>query len=137
MILCKHCGSEDVVKDGQVKKKQRYLCKNCEKTFRLGDERQKYTLEQKIRAIKLYTDGIGMMTIERNEGISTPLLIHWIRSFGAILRKAIAAVKVPDDAKKIEILEMDELFTYYQKKLKKPTYGLLLIGTEIKLLILQ
>ena len=118
MILCKHCGSEDIVKDGQVKKKQKYLCKSCEKTFRVGDERQKYTLEQKIRAIKLYTDGVGMMTIERNEGVSTPLLIHWIRGFGGILRKAIAAVKIPDDAKKIEILEMDELFTYYQKNSK-------------------
>ena len=137
MVSCKHCSSGDVVKDGMVKKKQRYLCRSCDKTFRLGDARQKYTLEQKIRAIKLYTDGVGMMTIERSEGVSTPLLIHWLRSFGKMLKKAIAAVKVPEDAKKIEILEVDELFTYYQKKLKKPTYGLLLIGAEIKLLILR
>ncbi len=137
MAICKHCGSEKAVKDGVVKNKQRYRCRSCSKTFRDGDDRQKYTLEQKIKAIKLYTDGVGMMTIERSEGISSPLLIHWIRSFGKILRKAVAAVKIPEDAKKIEILEVDELFTYYQKKHKKPTYGLLLIGTEIKLLILR
>jgi len=76
------------------------------------------------------------MTIERTEGISTPLLIYWLRSFGKMIRQAISAAKVPDDARDVEILEVDELFTYYQKKLKKPTYGLLLIGTEIKLLIL-
>ena len=137
MSMCKHCGSENVVKDGVVKKKQRYLCRACTKTFRLGDERQKYTLAQKIRAIKLYTDGVGMMTIERTEGVSTPLLIHWLRGFGDMLKKAIAAVKIPNSAKEVEILEMDELFTYYQKKLKKSTYGLLLIGTEIKLLVLR
>lgn len=136
MVICKHCGEGKLVKDGIVKGKQRYLCKDCAKTFREGDEREKYTIEQKIRVIKLYTDGVGMRSIERAEGVSTPLLIHWIRNFGKMLREKISTTPIPNDAKDIEILEMDELFTYYQKKHKKPMFGLLWTETEIKLLIL-
>ena len=116
MIVCKHCSSERVVKDGLVKNKQRYLCKYCAKTFRLGDDRERYTLAEKLEAIKLYVDGVGMMTIERNKGISTPLLIHWIRKFGNFISKALISTKIPSSVKDIEILELDELFTYYQKK---------------------
>ena len=33
IIPCKHCGSPDTVKCGIVHGKQRYQCKNCNKTF--------------------------------------------------------------------------------------------------------
>jgi hypothetical protein len=81
------------------------LCKDCGRTFRDGDEREKYTIEQKIRVIKLYTDGVGMRSIERAEGVSTPLLIHWIRNFGKMLREKISTTPIPNDAKDIEIFD--------------------------------
>ena len=136
MLICKHCGESKLVKNGIVKSKQRYFCKSCGRTCRDGDEREKYTIEQKIRVIKLYTDGVSMRSIERAEGVSTPLLIHWIRNFGKMLREKISTTPIPNHAKDIEILEMDELFTYYQKKHRKPMFGLLWTETEIKLLIL-
>jgi len=54
---------------------------------------------------------------------------------GSMLREKIESTKVPEKAKDVEILEVDELFSYCQKKLPECTYGLLLIGTEMKLLI--
>jgi len=135
MVICKYCAAEDVVKDGLVKGKQRYFCKNCTRTFRYGDDREKYSIEQKVRIVKLYTDGVGMRTIERSEGISVPLLIYWVRNFSKMIREKISTASIPDDAKEIEILEMDELFTFYQKKHKEPMFGLLWTGTGIKLLI--
>lgn len=135
MILCKHCGSENIVKDGFIKGKQRYLCKSCSKTFRIGDNREKYDIHKKVRIIKLYTEGVGIRSIERLEEVPSSLIIHWIRSFAKIIREKICSIKVPDNAKEIEILEMDELFTYYQKKVKEPMFGLLLTETGIKLLI--
>ena len=135
MILCKHCGSENIVKDGFIKCKQRYLCKSCSRTFRIGDSREKYDTQKKIRIIKLYTEGVGIRSIERLEEVPSSLIIHWIRSFSKIIREKICSIKVPDNAKEIEILEMDELFTYYQKKVKEPMFGLLLTETGIKLLI--
>jgi len=135
MKLCKHCGSDKLRKDGQVRCKQRYLCKSCNRTFRLGDDRQKYSLEQKIRVIKLYTEGVGIRSIERLESISSPLIVYWIRGFSDMIKEKLSSTQIPNNAKEIEILEIDELFTYYQKKLKKPMCGLLWTETGIKLLI--
>lgn len=137
MLKCKHCGSERTVKNGFVKEKQRYLCQECMKTFRIGDERERYSLEQKIKAMKLYTEGMGLRAIERVENVPAPLLVNWIRSFARMLKEKLCTTKIPEDLKEIEILEIDELFTYYQKKVKKPMCGLLWTETGIKLLILQ
>jgi transposase-like protein len=137
MISCKHCVSEKYVKNGIVNKKQRYECKDCGKTFRDGDLREVYTDEKRLRVIKWYLEGAGIMSIERMEGVPNPLIIRWIRQFSEIVRKKLLSVKIPENAKDIEIIEVDELFTYCQKKLTGSTYGLLLIGTEIKLLTLR
>ena len=135
MLACKHCGSSSIVKDGMVNKKQRYLCRSCKKTTREGDKRERYTMRQKMRVIKLYTEGVGIRTIERLEGVSAPLVVVWIRHFSRMIKEKLAATKIPENAKDIEILEIDELFTYYQKKAKKPIYGLLWTETGTKLLI--
>ena len=136
MVLCKHCGHEKSVKNGSIKGKQRFLCKSCGLTFREGDDRVKYTMEQHIRVIKLYTEGVGLRSIERLEGISAPLLVRWIRGFAKVLREKLCTTEIPSDAKEVVILEMDELYTYYQKKVKEPMFGLLWTETGIKLLIL-
>jgi len=46
--LCKHCGSDKAVKNGYVQGKQRYKCKTCGKTYRAGDDREKYTNKQRL-----------------------------------------------------------------------------------------
>lgn len=137
MTCCKHCGKEKVVKNGIVKGKQRYLCRECGKTSRAGDDREKYGVEDKIKVIKLYTEGVGIRSIERLEGIPSSLIVQWIRGFARMLKAKLCATEVPTELKEIQILEVDELFTYYQKKAKKPTSGLLWTESGIKLLILQ
>ena len=131
---CKHCGGEGRVKNGYVQGKQRYKCKDCSKTYREGDLREKYTNDQRLRVVQMYLEGIGIMSIERLEQIPNPLIIKWIRKFSKILRSRLNEVEIPEDARKIQIIELDELFSYCQKKLTKSTYGLLLIGREVKLL---
>jgi insertion element IS1 protein InsB len=119
MTLCKHCGSDTLVKDGLVKGKQRYLCKSCHKTFRVGDDRERYSIESRIKVVKLYTEGLGLRAIERLENIPSSLLVHWIRGFSRMIREKLCTTAIPEDAKEVEILEVGELFTYYQKKTKK------------------
>lgn len=135
--VCKHCGFGGRVKNGYVHGKQRYKCKGCGKTYREGDLREKYSNDQRLRVIKWYLEGAGIMSIERMEGVPNPLIIKWIRKFAKILRARLNEVEIPEDARRIQIIELDELFSYCQKKLKKSTYGLLLIEQEIKLLILK
>ena len=134
--MCKHCGEANFRKAGFSKVKQRYKYVSCYKLFSESDKREKYSIEQRLKAIKLYTEGVGLRTIERAEGISTPLLIHWIRKLGKILKAHLVSSEIPEHAKDIAILEVDELFTFYKKKSKKLMYGLLWRETGIKLLIL-
>ena len=119
--LCKHCGSSEKVKNGYVGGKQRYKCKGCGKSYRDGDLREKYTNEQRLRVIKWYLEGVGIMSIERMEKVPNPLIIKWIRKFAKILRARLNEIQIPDDARKIQIIELDELFSYCQKKLTKST----------------
>jgi transposase-like protein len=136
VVLCKYCGSEGVVKDGVVKGKQRYLCRKCNRTSRCGDNRERYSMEERLQVMKLYTEGVGIRAIERITGVPAPLLVHWVRNFGKMIKEKLLNTGVPDDVKEIEILEVDELFTYYKKKHKKHMFGLLWTETGIKLLIL-
>jgi transposase len=82
---CKHCGSEERVKNGYVGGKQRWKCKSCRKSYRERDLREKYTNEQRLRVIKWYLEGAGIMSIERMEGVPNPLIIKWIRKFSRYL----------------------------------------------------
>ena len=94
------------------------------------------SMEQKIKVVKLFTEGMGIRWIERVENIPSSLIVHWIRGLSKMLKAKLCATEIPAELKEIEILEMDELFTYYQKKVKKPMFGLLWTEIGIKLLIL-
>ena len=135
MIKCKHCGSDSYVRNGFVDGKQRYQCKSCRGNYREGDLRQKYDIEKKLKVVRMYLEGVGIRSIERLENVSSPLIIKWIRRLSYILKQKLNSISIPEDAKQISILELDELFSYCQKKVTASTCGLLLIGTEIKLLI--
>lgn len=135
MKQCKHCNSSKLSLSGIVKGKQRYKCKDCKRTCREGDKRVIHSYEKRIKVIRSYLEGVGIRSIERLENISAPMVINLVRNFSKKLQEKLKSQKVPDKIRDIEILEIDELFTYCQKKLQKSTYGLLLIGTEMKLLI--
>jgi transposase-like protein len=136
MEFCKGCSSKELIKNGKTPEGiQRYKCKTCFGTFRSGDKRLKHNLSIRIKVIKMYLEGVGIRSIERLEGISNPLIIYWIRHFSELIRKEIKRVEVPNKLQDIEILEVDELFTYYKKSKIEPMYGLLLTETGIKLLI--
>jgi transposase-like protein len=138
MSYCKHCGSGEVRKHGVNEKgKQRYRCKECSRTSCEGDDRLKHGMDKRIKVIKMVLEGVGIRSIERLEGVSNPLIIYWIRHFAEIVRKELRQLKIPDNLKNIEILEVDELFTFVQKKPNELMYGLLLTETEIKLLMLK
>lgn len=134
---CRHCGSVKLIKSGIVSGKQRYTCKDCGKTTRENDERVKYSPEKKLRVLKMYLENVGIRSIERLEGVPNPLIIRWIRSSAAFiseLLKSAASVEKPED---VEIIEMDELYSFIKKNETSSTYGLLRIGTKAGLLILR
>jgi len=117
---CPKCHQIKFVKNGIVKGRQRYLCKNCKYCYTVSEIGKPTSLKK--QAINLYLEGLGFRSIERILKVSNVSVLNWVRKFG----KEIEMIREPE--KEIEIVEMDELHTYIQHKKTTVGFGLLLIG---------
>lgn len=136
-ITCKFCGKSHYKKYGFLGKKQKYKCKECGRVFVIGDNREKYSYDKKLKVIRMYLEGVGIRSIERLEHISTPLILKWIKGVSKIIKDKLINTEVPDKLENIEIVEIDEITDIFKKKTKDFGYGLLLTETGIKLLIMK
>jgi transposase-like protein len=118
MDSCPKCKGLNFRKDGIVKSKQRYLCKDC---------KHRFTVEQigkpsKIKrdALILYLEGLGFRSIGRFLNVSHVAVFNWIKSFGEQLDGF-------RNSEGIEVVELDEMHTYIGSKKTIVGSGLLLI----------
>ena len=103
---CKYCNGKNLVKNGIIANKQRFLCKDCKRNSRDGDNRIIHSADKKIKVIRSYLEGVGIRSIERLENISAPMVLHLIRSFSKKIQEKLRTTKVSDDIRTIEILEL-------------------------------
>ena len=122
MDSCPKCKSKNFRKDGIVKSRQRYFCRDC---------KHRFTVEQvgkpnKIKrdALILYLEGLGFRSIGRFLNVSHVAVFNWIKSFGERLDE----FRNPED---IEVVELDEMHTYIGSKKTTVGSGLLLIEMGI------
>jgi transposase-like protein len=146
IVRCPHCGGKHVVKNGNKYNRQRYLCRNCEKSFCIVDSRIKRDIKERELCLLLYSHNMSLRSIQSilckfyNFGISFNLILRWIKSFSKLLSYDLDRKK-KEKPKTINILELDELYSYFydlkknEKNMSK--YGLLLIGTDVRLLHLM
>ena len=132
MDECKFCKGSSLSKNGLVREVQRYRCRDCGKNQIDGDKRVKYDNKTRYMALAMYLNSAGFRSIGRVLGIPFQLVHHWVKKAGELVEEE--AAKRYEPPKEIAILEMDELYTYIQKKRGKSAYGLLWIGTEMRLL---
>jgi hypothetical protein len=83
-------------------------------------------------ALSMYLNSSGIRSIGRVLNVSPQLISQWVAKAGKIVENHMLEQQIIP--KNINILEMDELYTYVQKNSKKYAYGWLLIGTEARLL---
>jgi transposase len=117
---CPKCKSGKYVKDGRVKGKQRYCCKECKYRYTVEQREKPYTLKR--LALQLYLEGLGFRSIERIIQVSYVAVMKWIKAFGEKVEECRKAEG------NIDIIEMDELHTYLQPKKNIVGSRLLLIG---------
>jgi len=132
MIECKKCGDNGFVKNGRIRGLQRYRCKSCGNNQVAGDKRVKYDNKTRYLALSMYLNNMGFRSIGRVLQVPFQLVHKWVKKAGELVEQEVA--NLPKESKNIPILEMDELYTYIQKKIGTSEYGLLLIGTEMRLL---
>ena len=91
----------------EYRKYQKRFFQTSYRTFSTTDDRIKHTIAEQIKVIKMYTEGVGIRSIERLEGISSSIIISWLRKAAELIMKT----KTSTPIKKIRILEQDELYT--------------------------
>lgn len=133
---CKFCSSEKVVKHGIIRSKQRYYCKSCNRTFVKGDKRLKHTEDIKFRAVMLSLNNCGARVIGRALGINFRYISGWVNKYAQIVKAKLEADE-KEEKIKVDVIQLDELWTYVKKKEIRSGYGLLWTKIGVKLLILK
>ena len=114
-MICKKCGSENNIKNGIVRGKQRYRCKLCNFNFVLGDEREKVSSEGKALAILLYGRGKASYGfIAKLFNVSSVAVMKWVKR---------ESDRLPDPpvTSCIQEVSFDEMWHFVNKK--KRNYG--------------
>ena len=127
-VVCPHCGSVKSIKHGTRNGRQRYLCKDCGKTF--GDTngtvafRSKLSVGKWIEFIKLTLQGESCRTIAKELKINKQTVLHNRHRICSVL---LQFVSNQDDFK--SLAESDEY--YYPlsfKDVKDPMFFLVTLG---------
>jgi transposase len=101
-LRCQRCGSEQHVKNGLMRNKQRYLCKGCGLNVTDTPPRGK-PLALKVAAVLLYVSGLSMTRTARLLGVSTPTIQAWLEQF------AQAYAQKPEPEGRAVVIELDEM----------------------------
>jgi transposase len=107
-LRCKECGSEEHVKNGFMRGKQRYRCKACGLNFTDTSLPGK-PLAMKVTAVLLYVSGLSMNRTAKLLGVSTPTVQAWIEQFA----KVYAQKPAPEG--RAVVIELDEMWHYLKK----------------------
>jgi len=119
---CRKCGSEAFVKNGFMAGAQRYKCKKCGFQFTRETPHGR-PMKDKILALFLYLSGLSMNAIGNIIGVSTQSIMRWIRMF---YDKFIPQNEIET---KFDEIEIDEMYSYINKKKIQSGSGRLLIIT--------
>ena len=95
---CPKCKSSSNCKDGIVKGRQRYLCKNCGMRYTVEKKSDVKLAETKRMALEMYLEGLGFRAIGRLLKISYGTVYNWIKEWGS-------KVELPQREKPVEIIE--------------------------------
>lgn len=126
IIICPKCSSESNVKNGLAREAQRYKCKSCGCNFTIEHKGRGKPEHQKRQALHMYLEGLGFRGIARILGVSNVSVLKWIRSYGEKIKELRKEVK----PQTVEVMELDEMWHFVQKKRNNYGSGLLMIGSE-------
>src|SRR3954471_23165712 len=122
-LRCKRCGSEEQVKNGLMRSKQRYRCKACGLNFTDTPARGK-PLAMKATAVLLSVSGLSMNRTATLLGVSTPTIQAWLEPFAA------AYAQKPEPEGRAVGIELDEMWHYLKNSPSRSGSGKL--GTVLQ-----
>jgi len=128
---CHHCLSLNYKKNGKYKGIQRFICKDCKRSFTSNEP--KYSERIKEKAIMMYLNNVGIRKVALFLGTSPTTICKWIKKANKILINKLKERKKSNN-KEPDIIEMDEIYTYIKKNKKDCSSGLLILENKVALL---
>ena len=121
---CPKCRSNHCVKDGIVRGKQRYQCKDCRYHYTVERKSDVKTNEIRRLALEMYLEGLGVRIIGRILKISYGTVYAWVKEWSS-------NVSFPRRENPMDIVDLEEMLTYIQSRnTTAPHYGLILIDLD-------
>jgi len=112
---CPLCGSSvRQTKNGKtISGSPQFRCYACKKTYNPAPQKQGYPQPVRQQAVKMYVDGLGFRRIGRLLSVNHQTVANWINAHHAALPSVAPA---DQSAPSVEVIEMDELFTFVGSK---------------------
>jgi transposase-like protein len=120
---CPKCRNSHHVKDGIIRGRQRYKCKECQYRYTVERKSDVKTVRIRRLALALYLEGFGFRGIGRILKISYGTVYSWVK-----LWKGSASF--PRRESPAKVVELQELLAYIGSQKAVGRHGLLLIDLE-------
>ena len=111
-MKCPKCRSAERVKNGIVRKKQRYRCKNCACNY-TNSSLSRIPIDVRTQCIRLYLEGLGFRSIERLTKVSHVTVMRWVKKLGDDIERFAPQT---GEVESVSIMELDEMWHFIQKK---------------------
>jgi len=126
-INCKHCNSIKTRKNGKSDGRQRYICNSCKRTF--SDRPPAFDEKTKQKAVQMVLNGVGIRKTALLLGASHVSVLRWLKRAGVELQAKLSKSN-PNYCEETDIIEMDEIYTFVQKRGDTYPYGQLTPETK-------
>ncbi len=108
-MKCSKCASENKVKNGLVKGRQRYRCKDCGNNYSIEQKSTAKLPSERRMGLMMYLEGLGFNSIGRLLGVSHVAVIKWIKKYGSQLSEI-------KNESPVQVVEVDEMHSYIMQK---------------------
>jgi len=128
---CRHCGSGKTRKHGTSKGNQRYKCNACGRTF--SGKPPKISEQTKRMAVWMILNGVGVRKTALLLHTSHVNVLNWLKKAHKTMLSTLEKTG-SDYSEEPDIIELDEIYTFVQKKGANTRYGLLILDGSTVLL---
>ncbi len=79
-LKCRHCHSENIVRNGKTANdKQRYLCNDCGRMSRDNPQHNGYAPEEREQILRAYQERSSLRGLTRTFGVSRNTVSSWLK----------------------------------------------------------
>lgn len=126
---------QNIKKNGTTRNGRQIYYNKDTKQYFVEDSKPLKSLEEKLQAVLCYLNGISYRAVGRIFGVANTTVRNWVLGIEDIIRAEYGELQEQfDETQEFQDVEIDELFTYFKKKLQNCTFGSLSTELQGKLL---